>query len=100
MAEDYANYLAEDFLAGQDLKGIEPKMELVRGNMPGHTVISWAKQNEVDLVVAGCRGKDAFSAALLGSNTEEMLRHTTVPLVAVKEKGTARGLLKSILEAS
>jgi nucleotide-binding universal stress UspA family protein len=99
MARDYAEYLARDFLAGQDLQGIVPKMELVRGTMPGHTAISWARENDVDLVVAGCRGKDAFSAALLGSNTEEMLRHTTVPLVAVKEKGTARGLLQSILDA-
>ncbi len=98
MAEDHAQFLAKDFVEQQDLQGLEASADFVMSSAPAHATVSWAREIEADLIVAGCRGKDAITASLLGSNAEQLIRLSHVPLVAVKEKGTGRNLLQSILK--
>jgi nucleotide-binding universal stress UspA family protein len=45
----------------------------------------------------GARGRKAGAGVLLGSVTEHLIKTTTVPLMAVKEKGTGMGLLDALL---
>jgi len=60
-------------------------------------ILDYAKKNDIDCIVAGCRGRDALSALLLGSDIEQILAHSPIPVLAVKTKGTGRSFLKSIL---
>ncbi|MGD9420757.1 MAG: universal stress protein [Verrucomicrobiota bacterium JB025] len=60
-------------------------------------LLDYVNKNKVDCIVAGCRGRDALTALLLGSDIEQILEHSPVPVLAVKTKGTGRGFLKSIL---
>ena len=53
--------------------------------------------NNIDLVIAGCRGKDAIVSYLLGSTTEGLLDNINVPFIMVKEKGTGISFLKTLL---
>jgi len=46
----------------------------------------------------GARGRKAGAGVLLGSTTEHLIKTTTVPLLAVKEKGAGMGLLDAILK--
>ena len=60
-------------------------------------ILDYAKRNDIDCIVAGCRGKDALSAILLGSDVEQIMTHSSVPVLAVRAKGTGRSFLESML---
>lgn len=60
-------------------------------------ILDYVKQNGIDCIVAGCRGKDALSAILLGSDIEQIMTHSPVPVLAVKTKGTGRSFLENML---
>jgi nucleotide-binding universal stress UspA family protein len=45
----------------------------------------------------GARGKDALSAALLGSTTAEVVRATQIPTLVVRPKGAGRSFLDLLL---
>ncbi len=51
-------------------------------------------RHKVDLIVVGSRGRTAAAAVLLGSVTENLIRMTNTPLLAVKRKGETMNLLK------
>ena len=46
----------------------------------------------------GARGRRAGAAVLLGSVTEHLINTTTVPLLAVKKKGSGMSILDALLE--
>ena len=50
-----------------------------------------------DLVVIGARGRSGAAGVLLGNITEQLIRESPVPLLAVKEKGECVGLLRALL---
>ncbi len=56
-----------------------------------------ARELDADLIVTSCRGKNAVSSWLLGSNAESLLERAPVPVIAAKVKGTGRNLLDSLL---
>ncbi len=99
MTRDYAISECNDLLAKTDLRGLESEVHVIKSGAPGVAVTRYVKEHlgETDLIVIGCRGKDALTAALLGSNAEEIIRDSPVPVVAVKQKGTGSGLLENIL---
>jgi nucleotide-binding universal stress UspA family protein len=89
----------EEFIKKIDLKGISevPKFRL---NDEVYTGI-WEEileKREVHLLIMGAKGRKAGVGVLLASITEHLIKTTTVPLLAVKEKGTGMGLLDAILK--
>lgn len=97
--------LSEDrlrsFVSDYQLKGINVKTIAMNSPIPGSTLLSLVEDNGYDLLVIGCRGKDALTAALLGSNAEDVLRGSKKSAVlAVKEKGTGKSFLQNLLNLS
>jgi nucleotide-binding universal stress UspA family protein len=45
---------------------------------------SYAKRNEVDLIVISSHGRSGISRLSLGSVTDSLIRHTTIPVLVVK----------------
>jgi nucleotide-binding universal stress UspA family protein len=95
--EAHARQRYEGFISEADLRGVRVEPHFVLSPLVPETVVSTARDMDCGLVCVGCRGRDALTASLLGTNAEELIRKTPVPLVAVKEKGTGRSLLDSIL---
>ncbi len=60
-------------------------------------ILRQARNQQSDLLVMGARGKDALSAALLGSTTAEVVRDTPIPTLVVKAKGAGRSFLELLL---
>jgi nucleotide-binding universal stress UspA family protein len=56
------------------------------------------EKSEIHLLIMGARGRKAGAGVLLGSVTEHLIKTTTVPLMAVKEKGTGMGFLDALLK--
>lgn len=91
----------DHFLKRRDLKGLSYDVKAIRSPVPGATLLTEAEKNAYDLLVIGCRGKHALTATLLGSNTEDVIRGAKQSAVlAVKEKGTGKSFLESLLNLS
>jgi nucleotide-binding universal stress UspA family protein len=56
--------------------------EVVPG-VPAKTIIDYAGDREVDLVVMGTHGRTGIDRYLLGSVTEKVVRHADVPVLTV-----------------
>jgi len=62
--------------------GIEPVVLIQEGSL-WPTIDSVVKQNNVDLIVAGTRGRTGIGKLLLGSVAEEIVRHAACPVLTV-----------------
>jgi nucleotide-binding universal stress UspA family protein len=80
-----------------DLKGCSPSLVFYTGATPWDAIAGAAENEHADLIVVGARGRTAPAAFVLGSVTERLISSTTVPLLAVKRKGTGLGLLDALL---
>jgi nucleotide-binding universal stress UspA family protein len=86
------------FLAGVDLKGVDAVPINQLSQRPSSSILHVTREQNIDLVVMGTRGKTAAAEVLLGSVTERSIHACTKPLIAVKKKGARMGLLKAIAE--
>ena len=50
-----------------------------------------------DMVVIGARGRTGAAGVLLGTVTEQLIRESPVPVLAVKKKGECLGILRALL---
>ena len=64
------------------LKGLEPALVLAEGDFKDE-LLKIVGQRDIDLVVAGTRGRTGLRKMLLGSVTEEICRAVTCPLLTV-----------------
>jgi nucleotide-binding universal stress UspA family protein len=86
------------FLSPLDLHGVR-----VRKTFADSPTVSGASRRHiqddgVDLVVMGTRGQSASAAILLGSESEQMIMETPVPVLVVKARGERIGLLQALLD--
>jgi nucleotide-binding universal stress UspA family protein len=87
----------QEFMEKVDLKGITatPIFKLEEKEYRGiEEVIG---EHGIDLLIVGARGRKAGAGVLLGSVTEHLIQTTTIPLLAVKKKGTGMSLLDALL---
>jgi nucleotide-binding universal stress UspA family protein len=88
----------KEFTKKVDLKGLSavPIFKLEKKESKGIEEV--VKERGISLVVLGARGRRAGAGVLLGSVTEHLIESTTVPLMAVKKKGTNMNLLDALLK--
>lgn len=48
-------------------------------------LITYASQQDIDMIVLGIRGHTLWQKLLVGSTTDRLIRHTTVPVLAVRQ---------------
>jgi len=88
----------EEFIKKVDLEGLTavPLFKLEKKESRGIEEV--IKERGISLVVIGARGRKAGAGVLLGSVTEHLIQTTTVPLMAMKKKGTGMSLLDALLK--
>jgi nucleotide-binding universal stress UspA family protein len=88
----------QDFIKKIDLKGLTavPLFKLEKKASKG--IEDVIKEHERYLVVIGARGRRAAAGVLLGSVAEYLINTTTLPLLAVKKKGTGMSILDALLK--
>ena len=87
------------FLRSRESREVQVRATVEHSPTPGIALLSIAERHHLDLLVLGCRGKDAMTATLLGTNAETVLRGSMkAAILAVKEKGTGKRFLQSLLE--
>jgi len=87
-AEEVLKGLREDAIKEMEhiinrysLKNVETVIEV--GN-PADGVVSFAKKNNIDLIVIGAHGKSGIERFMFGSTTEKVMRMCDVPVLEVK----------------
>lgn len=48
------------------------------------------EQNQIDLVVMGTKGSSGLEEVFIGSNTEKAIRHSSVPVLAIRENNAIK----------
>lgn len=64
-------------------KGVTAKAELLQGNIAA-TLIEYAQNNAIDLIVAGTKGHGMLEELLIGSVTRNLVSLSPVPVLVVK----------------
>ena len=86
-------YDAQDSLATQHVQavadacaavGVPCHAETTDGVQPWEAIVAHAEAKGCDLLVMGSHGRSGLSALLLGSETQDVLSHTTVPVLVVR----------------
>lgn len=72
---------------GAALTGNLTVVRSVHVGNPVHTIIDYAKEREIDLIVIGTHGHTGLSHLLLGSIAEKVVRLATCPVLTVHPKG-------------
>lgn len=84
---------AQERMAARNVKGVKDACDAAGVQCTGHTVESvsvWeavvdhAKQQSCDLIVMASHGRRGVQALLLGSETNRVLTHSTVPVLVVR----------------
>lgn len=84
---------AQERIAGARVRAVVTAAEAAGVPCEGHTVealhaweavIEHAKTHDADLVVMASHGRRGFQAMLLGSETQKLLTHCTIPVLVVR----------------
>ncbi len=68
-----------------DQKGVQTSIELVDGPFPvASSIVNYAENENVNLIVVGTRGKSGFKKLLLGSVASEVVTYAHCPVLVVK----------------
>jgi nucleotide-binding universal stress UspA family protein len=65
-------------------EGIKAKAVVVRSDLVAESIISAVKKHKCDLVVMASHGRKGIKRVLLGSETQHVLTHSTVPVLVLR----------------
>ena len=67
----------------EKLKTLTVESVILEGN-PADEIVKFAEENDIDLIVMGTLGKTGIQRFLLGSVTENVIRHSKKPVLVIR----------------
>jgi nucleotide-binding universal stress UspA family protein len=83
--EDSGERAVERLRERAEEAGIDDVRTVVVEGVPHRTILDYAGDHDVDLVVMGTHGRTGLDRYLLGSVTERVVRQSDVPVLTVRE---------------
>ncbi len=65
-------------------EGISVKTEAIEGNRPGETILDYARENGIALIVMATHGYTGFKKLFLGSVATRVLHESPVPVLLIR----------------
>lgn len=84
-------------LKDASVHGLKVHEHYLRTRQVGSGLTNFARGQNIGLLVIGARGRDALADLLLGGEAESVLTTASMAVLAVKQKGTGRDFLASLL---
>jgi nucleotide-binding universal stress UspA family protein len=87
----------DDLVAPLNLRGVYVRPVYHESSHVADELLRIAESGKSDLIVMGSRGMSPAAAVLLGSESEHLLTHSTVPVLMVRRPGSRTSLLSTLL---
>ncbi|BFZ08057.1 hypothetical protein BsWGS_11096 [Bradybaena similaris] len=71
-------------------RGAHGKVRVASAKNPGDAIVKTAEEETADLIVIGCKGRSALRRTLLGTVSDYIVHHATVPVVVCRRKMSRR----------
>jgi nucleotide-binding universal stress UspA family protein len=98
-ADDPVDHAAfQQVLSILDLHGIEVRARLESARSVTDGLLNTARAEAADLIVMGTRGRSSSAAVLLGTESEQMLVESVLPVLITKPRGERLDLLEVLLD--
>jgi len=65
-------------------KGVTAKAQVVKSDLVSEAIIATAKKNKCDLIVMASHGRKGIKRLLLGSETQQVLTHSHIPVLVLR----------------
>jgi nucleotide-binding universal stress UspA family protein len=82
-AED-AQTVVDTVAKGASAKGVKAKGVVVKSDLVSEAIIAAAKKHKCDLIVMASHGRKGIKRLLLGSETQLVLTHSTLPVLVLR----------------
>jgi nucleotide-binding universal stress UspA family protein len=86
------------FVWAVDLRGIPVKSCVQHGRSVTRGLLNTATNEGADLILMGARGTSSSAAVLLGTESEEMLLESGLPVLIIRPRGERLALLEVLLD--
>jgi nucleotide-binding universal stress UspA family protein len=81
---DGAQKVLDAVLKAAKAKGVIAKAVVVKSDIVSDALIATAKKHKVDLIVMASHGRRGIKRLLLGSETQQVLTHASVPVLVLR----------------
>ena len=81
---DAAQKVVDGVAKAANAKGVTVKSVVVKSDIVSDALISAAKKYKVDLIVMASHGRRGIKRLLLGSETQQVLTHASVPVLVLR----------------
>lgn len=98
IVEEESRKAFDQFLAPLDVHDVQIRPRIEQSGSVSAAILRVADQEKGDLLVMGTRGRSASAAVLLGSESEQTIIETNLPLLVMKHRGERIGLLQVLLD--
>ncbi len=82
--ERIASSRVQQVLHAAEAANLPCEAHTVEALHPWEAIVEYAKQQQCDLIVMASHGRRGMAALLLGSETQRVLTHSTVPVLVVR----------------
>ncbi len=82
--KEFADTVLRDARKAAEKLGVEAKYMQVSDHSPAEGILATAKSQGCDLIVMASHGRRGIGRLLLGSQTAEVVHHSTVPVLVVR----------------
>jgi nucleotide-binding universal stress UspA family protein len=74
-----------DAVRGQaEARGVKSKALVAHSDLVAESIMAAAKRNKCDLIVMASHGRKGIKRVLLGSETQQVLTHSTIPVLVLR----------------
>jgi nucleotide-binding universal stress UspA family protein len=88
----------ERFLSPLDLHDVDVRQVIEESGSVSGVALRNAVEAHASLVVVGTRGRSQAAAVLLGSESEQLIVESTIPVLVTKDRGARMSILRAILD--
>jgi nucleotide-binding universal stress UspA family protein len=82
---DSADEQMRELAIQEQREGLAVESSLVVSTRPASAIVTFARENGVDLIVMGTHGRGAMLRMMLGSVAEQVVRTATCPVMVVRD---------------
>jgi nucleotide-binding universal stress UspA family protein len=81
---DRGQAIADAVQKSAEAAGVKAKALITKSDLVANSILAAAKKNKCDLIVMASHGRKGISRILLGSETQQVLTHSTIPVLVLR----------------